>query len=49
MVLSEEEKEWLLTFFDRPDIKYIKPDRKDNVYIGKENGIRKYVQKCYLL
>ena len=49
MVLSEEEKEWLLTFFDRPDITYINPGRKDNVYIGKGNGIRKYFQKCYLL
>ena len=36
MVLSEEEKEWLLTFFDRLDITYINPDRKDNVYIGKK-------------
>ena len=49
MVLSEEEKEWLLAFFDRPDITYINPGRKDNVYIGKENGICGYVQKRYLL
>ena len=49
MVLSEEEKEWLLTFFGRPDITYINPGRKDNVYIGKENSIRRYVQKRYLL
>ena len=49
MVLSEEEKEWLLTFFNRPDITYINPDRKDNMNIGKENGIRRCVQKRYLL
>ena len=49
MVLSEEEKEWLLTFFDRLDITYINPGRKDNGCIGKENGIRRYVQKRYLL
>ena len=49
MVLSEEEKKWLLTFFDRPDIMYINPGRKDNMYISKAIGIRKYVQKCYLL
>ena len=44
MVLSGE-KEWLLTFFNRQDITYINPGRMDNVYIGKENGIRGYVQK----
>ena len=49
MVLSEEEKEWLLTFFNRPDITYINSDRKDNMNIGKENGIRRCVQKHYLL
>ena len=49
MVLSEEKKELLLTFFDRPDITNINPGRKDNRYIGKENGIRRYVQKRYLL
>ena len=49
VVLSEEEKKWLLTFFDRPDIMYINPGRKDNMYISKVIGIRKYVQKCYLL
>ena len=49
MVLSEEKKELLLTFFDRPDITNINPGRKDNRYIRKENGIRRYVQKRYLL
>ena len=49
MVLFEEEKEWLLTFFNRPDITYINSDRKDNMNIGKENGIRRCVQKHYLL
>ena len=45
MVLFEEEKEWLLIFFDCSDITYINPGGKGNVYIGKENGIRRYVQK----
>ena len=49
MALSDKEKEWFLNFFDRPDITCINPGRKDNVYIGKENGIRRYVQKRYLL
>ena len=49
MVLSEEEKKWLLTFFDCPDIMYINPGRKDNMYITKVTGIWKYIQKCYLL
>ena len=40
MVLSEEENEWLPTLFDCPDVTYINPGRKENLYIGKENGIR---------
>ena len=39
IVSSEEEKEWLLTLFDRLDIMYINPGRKENVYICKETGI----------
>ena len=40
MVLSEEENEWLPTLFNCPDVTYINPGRKENLYIGKENGIR---------
>ena len=47
--LSDEEKEWVMNFFDRPDITYINPGRKGNVYVGIINGERKYVQKRYLL
>ena len=47
--LSDEEKEWVMNFFDRPDITYINPGRKDNAYVGIINGERKYVQKRYLL
>ena len=35
--------------FDRPDITYVNPGRKDNVYAGKKDGERQYVQKRYLL
>ena len=48
-VLTEEEKEWLVNFFDRADITYTTPGRKDHVYIGKLDGIKKFVQKRYLL
>ena len=51
-----EENEWFYLkrkrngfFFDRPDITYKNPSKKGNVYIGKENGIHRYVQKRYLL
>ena len=32
-----------------PDMTYTNPGRKDNVYIGKIDGERYYVQKRYLL
>ena len=46
-ILNAEKLIWLENFFDRPDITYINPGRKDNVYIGKENSERKYEQKKY--
>ena len=42
-MLTEEEQEWLVNVFDHPGITYI------NVYVGKKDGKREYVQNCYLL
>ena len=47
--MSIEEEEWLSEFFKRPDITRHSPRRKDNVYIGKVDGERKYLQVRYLL
>ena len=47
--LNEEEKRWLIEFLARVNLTYTNPGRKDNVYIGKENGERIYKQKLYLL
>ena len=48
-VLSEKERKYLIEFFDKQDISYMTPGRKDNVYIGKVNGVSQYEQKRYLL
>ena len=48
-VLSYNEVDWLLDFFNPADILYITPSRKDHVYIGKRKGINEYQQKRYLL
>ena len=47
--MSNEEEEWLSEFFKRPGIIRHSPQRKDNVYIGKVDGERKYLQLRYLL
>ena len=48
--LTDEQIEWLENTLERPDLTYITPGRKDNVYVGKNNeGVREYVQKRYLL
>ena len=47
--LSEEQIAWLEQFLNRSDITYMNPGRKDNVYVGKINGERAYVQKRFLL
>ena len=48
-MLTEEEQEWLVNVFNRPDLTCINPGRKDNVYVGKKDGKREYVQTRYLL
>ena len=38
--LSDEELKWFKEFVDRPDISYINPARKDNVHVGKKDGVK---------
>ena len=47
--LSEDEVEWLCKFMERPDTTYTNPGKKDQRYIGKENGKSKFVPIRYLL
>ena len=47
--LIEEQKRWLRKALDRPYLSMINPGKKDNVYIGKVDGERRYEQKRYLL
>ena len=47
--LIETEKKWLKNFFDKPDIVYVTPGRKDHRYVGKVDGKSQYVQKRYLM
>ena len=46
---TDEQKNWVHEFLNRPDISYTTPGRNDNVYMGKVNGERQYQQKQYLL
>ena len=48
-VLTEEQEEWLIDYLERPEMTYTNPGRKDNVYIGKIDGEKQYLQKRYLL
>ena len=47
--LSEYEVEWLCQFKDRLTITHSNTWKKDQRYIGKENGKIKFVPICYLL
>ena len=47
--LTEQENQWLVQFLNRPDISYTTPARKDNVYLGKFDKVKKFAQKRYLL
>ena len=47
--MSENQEDSLLEMLERPDMTYTNPGRKDNIYIGKIDGERCYVQKRYLL
>ena len=48
-VINDEQTAYLDEFFERPDITYINPGRKDHVYLGKVDGEKTYAQKRYLL
>ena len=48
-VINDEQTAYFGEFFERPDITYIKPGRKDHVYRGKVDGEKTYAQKRYLL
>ena len=48
-VINDEPTAYLDEFFERPDITYINPGRKDHVYLGKVDGEKTYAQKRYLL
>ena len=47
--LCTDEIDWLSEFMERPDITYTNPRRRDQKYIGKENGKSKFVPIRYLL
>ena len=47
--LTTDEEKWLHEFLDRGDISYVNPGRADNVYVGKREGKRQYIQKRFLL
>lgn len=48
-ILSNDEKGFLLEWLDKPDITYTNPGRKDNIYVGKLDGVSQYKTKKYLL
>ena len=43
--LTEDQENFLLDVFERSDMTYAAPGRKDNVYIGKTDGEKTFVQK----
>ena len=47
--LTGEEEQWIRYSLDRADLTYVKPKRKDHVYIGKKDEELQYRQKRYLL
>lgn len=48
-ILTEDQTSHLTEFFERPDITYTNPGRKDNKYVGIINGKKTFLQKRYLL
>ena len=47
--LISDQEDWLMEVFERSDLTYTNPGRRDHVYTGKSNGEKQYVQKRYLL
>ena len=48
-VINDEQTAYLDEFFERPDITYINPGRKDHVYLGKVDAEKTYAQKREML
>ena len=48
-ILSDDQEQWIIDYLERPEVTYTNPGRKDNVYVGKVNGKKEYIQKRYLL
>ena len=47
--MSDDQEHWHLEMLERPDMTTTNPGRKDNVYVGKIDLERCYVQERYLL
>ena len=47
--LSEKENQWVINFLNWANISYTTAGRRDNVYLGKFNKVKKFAQKRYLL
>ena len=47
--LDEQESDWLEEFFNRSDVTYTTPGKKDQIYIGKVDGEKVFKQKKYFL
>ena len=47
--VNEEQQQFIRLALDHPEISTITPGRKDNVYVGKSDGKRQYMQNRYLL
>ena len=43
--LTKDQENFLLNVFERSDMTYTTPGRKDNVYIGKIDGEKTFVKK----
>ena len=40
--LSEENVDWVIAFLNQPDVSYTTSGRKDKVYVGTFNKVRKF-------
>ena len=47
--ITEEELSWLSEFLSQPDITYVTPGKKDQIYMRKLDGQKMFRQKKYLL
>ena len=47
--ITEEEQSWLSEFLSQPDITYVTPGKKDQIYMRKVDGQKMFRPKKYLL